>query len=939
MDPNHGHMNRPAHIPGHEAARTPPPMPHARPPRPTIAANNYEPNRVEVEDRRRLKTSDRLEALSQQIGPTSLRNFLMAILTLLAFFLMVSFSIVNSQRNAEFSASEAQYSSLIETVKTKVETALASQSNWIENALVNRANASQIVDRISRGQNISAVAILDGKKNIIAGTSNANPLSKIDAANMPQSGVLISSIVAQDGTITPLIIRKLNDAVLVVALSPGALTGNISNIAIIEMNGRAIDGPATLGKSGAASFFNLPANQLKTLARRPGISTQLHKVDGEKQWLGHAKIDASSLALICKHPIITGQKWKQSLGLLSILFLGTLGTAASLFRNMRSQVVQAEVANIDNEASQQRYMAAIDGSRGGVWEVNLADNEAFISRSLARLLGIAERDHILPVPQFLGLFHDADREKLLYSIRRAHMSGDFDVDVNVARLPLTLSCSGRPSTRGADHSRVIIGMAMDVTEQRGAKMRLQYTESRLHDALRAMNDSFVIWDQRDHLTLWNNRFEDFFNFSVGTLATGMDHATVDYNANNAIEERFDMGGDQGYELRLKDGRWIRYLETSTADGGRVSVGTDITAIRTREHQLKENEQALQKTVNVLRKSQTRIVELAESYEQEKIRAEEANQSKSEFLANMSHELRTPLNAINGFSDIMKKEMFGPLGDTRYKEYVSDILFSGQHLLSLINDILDMSKIEAGKMNLHVESLNISDLIQQVIRIVRGRAEDNSQKLVYVPSETKEIEADPRAVKQVLLNLITNAIKFTPEGGVVSVDVSVKSAGIIIQVSDTGIGISPDDLKRLAQPFEQVENKDTHQVEGTGLGLALSKSLVELHGGNFRIESTFGEGTSVIFTLPNKPLQKIEEVPDTEVADEISKLAKDIADVLQEGNVEVAAEESQQLHAEAEPAYVTQAEAPVPNQTHNQTVGFEQLDQTAPPPPMPNPYAA
>ena len=133
---------------------------------------------------------------------------------------------------------------------------------------------------------------------------------------------------------------------------------------------------------------------------------------------------------------------------------------------------------------------------------------------------------------------------------------------------------------------------------------------------------------------------------------------------------------------------------------------------------------------MLKQSQVRIVELAENYEQEKIRAEEANHSKSEFLANMSHELRTPLNAINGFSDIMKKEMFGPLGDPRYKEYVNDILFSGQHLLSLINDILDMSKIEAGKMTLNTEALQMSDMISQVIRIVRGRADENRLKLVY-----------------------------------------------------------------------------------------------------------------------------------------------------------------------------------------------------------------
>jgi len=313
---------------------------------------------------------------------------------------------------------------------------------------------------------------------------------------------------------------------------------------------------------------------------------------------------------------------------------------------------------------------------------------------------------------------------------------------------------------------------------------------------------------------------------------------------------------------------------------RQVASTEVTAIRTREQQLQVNQDALEKTINVLRKSQIRIVELAENYEQEKIRAEEANQSKSEFLANMSHELRTPLNAINGFSDIMKKEMFGPLGDPRYREYVNDILFSGQHLLSLINDILDMSKIEAGKMTLNTEPMIMSDMISQVLRIVRGRADENRLKLIYESAQTPEIEADPRAVKQILLNLTTNAIKFTPEGGMVRISVEPKSAGLIIHVSDTGIGISKEDIARLAQPFEQIDSQHSRQHEGTGLGLALSKSLVELHGGNFQIDSVVGEGTTVTFTLPKTVQAKQPKSQSNEVGSEISRLAQDIADVLQ-----------------------------------------------------------
>ena len=255
----------------------------------------------------------------------------------------------------------------------------------------------------------------------------------------------------------------------------------------------------------------------------------------------------------------------------------------------------------------------------------------------------------------------------------------------------------------------------------------------------------------------------------------------------------------------------------------------------------------------LRSSEAQLAELARKYEAEKIRAEGANKAKSEFLANMSHELRTPLNAINGFSEIMMGEMFGPLGDKRYKEYSQDILSSGQHLLALINDILDMSKIEAGKMNLRFEPLALEDVIEDAVRLVRNRAESTGLTINVELPKLPDIEADYRAIKQVTLNLLSNALKFTPHGGSVTVSAAVCGPGsgdrVRISVRDTGIGISADDLKRLAQPFEQIESQHSKTQQGTGLGLALTKSLVEMHEGALEMESQPGEGTTVSFTLP------------------------------------------------------------------------------------------
>jgi two-component system cell cycle sensor histidine kinase PleC len=232
------------------------------------------------------------------------------------------------------------------------------------------------------------------------------------------------------------------------------------------------------------------------------------------------------------------------------------------------------------------------------------------------------------------------------------------------------------------------------------------------------------------------------------------------------------------------------------------------------------------------------------------RAEAANQAKSEFLANMSHELRTPLNAINGFSEIMAGEMFGPVGDPRYKGYAADILKSGQHLLSLINDILDMAKIEAGKMTLYYEKVSLQEVCADALRLMRGKAEEAGLKLVLDADDLPDIDADQRGMKQVLLNLISNAVKFTPEGGSITVSIRAQHPNRQkVSVTDTGIGIAAEDLSRLARPFEQVEGQHSKTTQGTGLGLALTKSLIEMHHGHMTMDSEPGAGTVVSFDLP------------------------------------------------------------------------------------------
>jgi len=520
-------------------------------------------------------------------------------------------------------------------------------------------------------------------------------------------------------------------------------------------------------------------------------------------------------------------------------------------------------------ATEKRFRIAVEAARCGVWEWDLAKGEVSLSDYMATLLGF-QRGGVAEAEEVIARIHPRFHEDFRHALRQAAAYGAFEITFPVpgadGRTRWIDARGQARGPRGEAGFTAILGVALDITEARRAKAAAQAAESRLRDGVESISDAFVLFDRQGRLILWNQAFEDAFGFDHGVVRRGALKDELNRIAGLAIKaEHPPAGGRAGLrEVELHDGRWLQLSERFTSEGGSFVTAADITAIKREEAERRRAADDLRATVDQLESSQEKLSLLARKYEVAMTRAEAANQAKSEFLANMSHELRTPLNAINGFSEIMASELFGPLNE-KYKGYAADILKSGQHLLSLINDVLDMAKIEAGKMTLHYEPVSLQAVCEDAVRLMRGKVQDAGLKIAVEGGDLPDIEADQRGVKQVMLNLISNAVKFTPEGGSIVVSLQpfqgpAGEARIRVACADTGIGIAPEDLVRLARPFEQVEGQHSKTTQGTGLGLALTKSLIEMHGGQLSMESQPGVGTVVSFDLPVKrPDQTVQPI--------------------------------------------------------------------------------
>lgn len=547
-----------------------------------------------------------------------------------------------------------------------------------------------------------------------------------------------------------------------------------------------------------------------------------------------------------------------------IIFVLTGSVLSVILYAYFSQIARAGRADDIYRDAQARMDAALGRGRCGLWDWDLDGERLYWSGSMFALLGMDETGKTIGFSEVNALFHEADAD-LAQLARDLEFSHEDTIDRTFRMRHadghwIWLRARAELVETPAGH-RHLIGIAVDVTEALELEREQKLASQRVRDAIETVSEAFVLWDKDNKLVTCNSKYQELLDLPDSVLEPGTPYPTVVKAGRLPLvrSEQVKSTSDpnaRAYEAQLSNGQWLQINERRTQDGGFVSVGTDITQIKQHEERLMEGERRLLATVSDLRRSQEtleeqkrQVSEMASNLAIEKSNAEAANLTKSEFMANISHELRTPLNAIIGFSDLMLQEYFGKLGSPKYGDYTKGINVAGRHLLLVINDILQMANIEAGRLDLDVEPVNLTKSIETVCLELGREAEKKSVEIVIDSDPDVLISADQAAIRKIAGSLMSNAVKFSDKPSKVIVRVRIKGNRIAFTVRDEGIGIGMGELKKLGKPFEQVQNQMTKNHKGSGLGLAITRALVELHGGQMRIASKLGSGTIVSVRMP------------------------------------------------------------------------------------------
>jgi len=510
-------------------------------------------------------------------------------------------------------------------------------------------------------------------------------------------------------------------------------------------------------------------------------------------------------------------------------------------KNQRDQLAEMQK---QLTLEQQRFQAFAEASADWFWITNAHHRYVWISEAVEKFTHGKREDLIGSLRTEAGANKRTDPEWQAHLQQLAAREPFRDVPFrwNSPMGELLISSSGVPQFDEDGNFTGYFGTGRDLTELRRAEEAYETARDQLSMAIASISEGLMIFDPEDRLVLCNDNFKAHNPDIVPELQPGEDYRTIIEKASRIVlpedwndrqrqawlDRRLDLRDSENpvMEFPTRLGEWCRITEHRTANGGTVMVRTDITDLKQRQSDL----------------------------EVERNNAQAANRAKTEFRTNISHELRTPLNAIIGFSDVMARGLFGPLED-RYAAYANDIGVSGRHLLSLINDLLDSARIESGKYELGREIVGLGNVLRQTELLIQPILDGRNLQLDILPDQIRDgdaldLNADPCALRQILLNLLSNAAKFSDEGGRVTLSAVATGGDLEIQVRDHGLGMGKDDLERVFERFEQLQDPMRRSHEGSGIGLPLSRSLAELHGGTLHLElPETGRGVIAVLRLP------------------------------------------------------------------------------------------
>lgn len=608
------------------------------------------------------------------------------------------------------------------------------------------------------------------------------------------------------------------------------------------------------------------AHPLAVLAEKAGVM-RLVTADDVEAIASVRNLEGRYGQLAMVHPLPDLLTEWRAMARRAALLLGTttlllVGLGLAYWRQAERSVKAEE----KTDGLRHRIDTALSRGRCGLWDWDIGRGRIYWSPSMFQMLGMPADANFMSFGDLTQLIHPADGDfgAIAEQIASSETGAiDHMFRIRNARGEWVWLRARAEIIQGAKGDGAhLVGIAVDITEQRELAERTAQHDERLRDAIETISEAFVLWDANNCLALCNSKFRLLHGIPSDAQIAGLPYLSVmSSGAPPAIQSQVALGARAGaaghtYEAQLADGRWLQVNERRTGDGGYVSVGTDITSLKRHGEQLMDSERRLMASVADLRRHKhmlelktQELALLAERYLEEKANAEQASRAKSEFLANMSHELRTPLNAILGFSEMMQAQVFGALGSERYVEYCDYIRGSGEKLLAVITDVLDMSRLDAGQMMIERNSFVMTDVLVDALRGVSAAAAQKRIALNEKVSPSVLCLGDSSAVTRSVATVLRNAVKFTPEDGQITVRLRGAARRCTITVADTGCGVPADCIARIGRPFEQFAPHMQDGMKGSGLGLAIASSLIKLHGGDLKIRSREGRGTVVRIRLP------------------------------------------------------------------------------------------